>query len=84
MERLTKRLDDGWPIMDCQRCKMENTVDCTALGCRNLMQELEWVANYTRSGYMSKGYAEYYTWLALAAYSRIKELEDKIERKEVK
>lgn len=49
--------------------------------CRNLMQELEWVANYTRSGYMSKGYAEYYTWLALAAYNRIKELENKMEQK---
>lgn len=42
---------------------------------RNLKEELSWAANYTRSGYMSKEYEEYYSWLALAAPCRIKELE---------
>ena len=42
---------------------------------RNLMDELLWAANYTRKGYMSAGYEDYYSWLALAAYHRIKELE---------
>ena len=31
---------------------------------RNLMEELSWAANYTRSGYMSKEYEDYYSWLA--------------------
>ena len=42
---------------------------------RNLMEELSWAANYTRKGYMSSEYEDYYSWLALAAYRRIKELE---------
>lgn len=42
---------------------------------RNLKEELLWAANYTRKGYMSAEYEDYYSWLALAAYSRIKELE---------
>ena len=42
---------------------------------RNLKEELSWAANYTRSGYMTKEYEDYYSWLALAALRRIKELE---------
>lgn len=42
---------------------------------RNLMEELSWAANYTRKGYMSAEYEDYYSWLALAAYRKIKELE---------
>ncbi len=46
---------------------------------RNLKEELSWAANYTRSGYMSKEYEDYYSWLALASYRRIKELEQALE-----
>lgn len=42
---------------------------------RNLKEELCWSANYTRRGYMNKEYEDYYSWLALASYLRIKELE---------
>ena len=42
---------------------------------RNLKEELSWAACYTRKGYMSAEYEDYYRWLALAAYNRIKELE---------
>ena len=42
---------------------------------RNLKEELLWAAGCTRKGYMSAEYEDYYRWLALAAYSRIKELE---------
>lgn len=42
---------------------------------RNLMEELDWAAHYTRKGYMTQEYEDYYSWLALAAYMRIKELE---------
>ncbi len=42
---------------------------------RNLKEELSWAAYYTRKGYMSAEYEDYYRWLALAAYTRIKELE---------
>lgn len=42
---------------------------------RNLMEELSWAANYTRKGYMTAEYEDYYSWLALAAYKRIKALE---------
>ena len=44
---------------------------------RNLKEELSWAACYTRKGYMSAEYEDYYRWLALAAYKRIKELETK-------
>lgn len=43
---------------------------------RNLKEELCWAADYTRSGYMNKEYEDYYSWLALASYIRIKELEE--------
>ena len=43
---------------------------------RNLNEELLWAACYTRKGYMSAEYEDYYRWLALAAYKRIKELEE--------
>lgn len=43
---------------------------------RNLKEELVWAADYTRSGYMTKEYEDYYSWLALAAYIRIEELEE--------
>lgn len=43
---------------------------------RDLKQELSWVRYYTRRGYLSKEYEDYYSWLALAAYRRIKELEE--------
>lgn len=42
---------------------------------RSLKEELSWAAYYTRKGYMSAEYEDYYRWLALAAYIRIKELE---------
>ena len=42
---------------------------------RNLKEELSWASYYTRKGYMSAEYEDYYRWLALAAYKRIKELE---------
>jgi hypothetical protein len=42
---------------------------------RNLKEELSWAVYYTRNGYMSAEYEDYYRWLALAAYKRIKELE---------
>ena len=42
---------------------------------RNLKEELLWAYHYTRKGYMSSEYEDYYRWLAIAAYSRIKELE---------
>ena len=44
---------------------------------RSLKEELSWAAYYTRKGYMSAEYEDYYRWLALAAYKRIKELETK-------
>lgn len=43
----------------------------------NLKEELRLVMEYTRSGYITKEYAEYYSWLALAALNKIKELEQK-------
>jgi len=46
---------------------------------RNLKEELEWSANYTRYGYMNKANADYYSWLAYAALLRIKELEARHE-----
>ncbi len=42
---------------------------------RNLKEELLWASHYTRKGYMSAEFEDYYRWLALAAYNRIKELE---------
>jgi hypothetical protein len=36
-----------------------------------------WAAHYTRKGYMSTEFEDYYRWLALAAYNRIKEFEAK-------
>ena len=42
---------------------------------RNLKEELLWAAHYTRKGYMSAEFEDYYRWLARAAYGRIKELE---------
>lgn len=45
---------------------------------RNLKEELSWATYYTRRGYMSAEYEDYYRWLALAAYKRIKELEKKL------
>lgn len=44
---------------------------------RNLKEELSWATYYTRRGYMSAEYEDYYRWLALASYKRIKELEKK-------
>ncbi len=44
---------------------------------RNLKEELLWAAHYTRKGYMSDEFEDYYRWLALAAYNRIKEFEAK-------
>ena len=44
---------------------------------RNLKVELLWAAHYTRKGYMSAEFEDYYRWLALAAYNRIKEFEAK-------
>lgn len=45
---------------------------------RNLKEELSWATYYTRRGYMSAEYEDYYRWLALASYKRIKELEKKL------
>ena len=42
---------------------------------RNINEELLWAACYTRKGYMSAEFEDYYRWLAIAAYKRIKELE---------
>lgn len=49
---------------------------------RNLMEELSWAASYTRKGYMTAEYEDYYRWLAYSAYYRIKELEEKLADKE--
>lgn len=49
---------------------------------RNLKEELSWATYYTRKGYMSAEYEDYYRWLALAAYRRIKELEKQISQME--
>ena len=46
---------------------------------RNLKEELSWAASYTRKGYMSAEYEDYYRWLSLAAYIRIKALESKVD-----
>ena len=46
---------------------------------RNLKEELSWAAYHTRKGYMSAENEDYYRWLALAAYNRIKELEEEGE-----
>ena len=37
MNRLTKRLEDGQAIMDCESCELKNRY-CTALGCRNRLK----------------------------------------------
>ncbi len=49
---------------------------------RNLKEELSWATYYTRRGYMSAEYEDYYRWLALASYKRIKELEKKLAAEE--
>jgi len=48
---------------------------------RNLMEELSWAAYYTRKGYMTAEYEDYYRWLAHVAYKRIKDLEKQLEIK---
>ena len=42
---------------------------------KDLERELCFAAEHTFTGYLPRKYAEYYSWLALAAYRRIKELE---------
>ena len=37
--RLTKRLDDGQAVMDCQNCELNSLQSCTALACRNRLKE---------------------------------------------
>ena len=43
VERLTKRLDDGQAVMDCQSCKenwaFKPHAECTALFCRNRLKD---------------------------------------------
>ena len=52
MERYTKRQDDGWAVMDCQRCKEKNInnqdVYCNALYCRNRLKDR--LASYEDTG----------------------------------
>lgn len=38
MERLTKRIEDGQAVVDCQTCKWREC-DCTALACRNRIKD---------------------------------------------
>ena len=38
MNRLTKRLEDGQAIMDCESCELKNRY-CTAQGCRNRLKD---------------------------------------------
>lgn len=52
---------------------------CTKYANRNLMEELEWSANYTRKGYMTTEYEDYYRWLSYSAYYTIKKLEEKVQ-----
>jgi len=37
--RLTKRLDDGQAVMDCEHCELKNSQQCTALACRNRLKD---------------------------------------------
>lgn len=39
MERLTKRLDDGQAVMDCQNCDLNSLQSCTCLACRNRLKD---------------------------------------------
>lgn len=55
---------------------------CTKYARRNLMEELAWAASYTRKGYMSAEYEDYYRWLAYEAYYKIKDLESALADKE--
>lgn len=48
---------------------------------RDLKEELAWAADYTRKGYMTAEYEDYYRWLAIAAYMRITDLEAERNKK---
>lgn len=37
--RLTKRLDDGQAVMDCEHCELKASQQCTALACRNRLKD---------------------------------------------
>lgn len=47
MERLTKRLDTGWPVMDCDACKKAGNT-CHLLECRNRLKDR--LAEYEDTG----------------------------------
>lgn len=37
--RLTKRLDDGQAVMDCENCELKQTNNCHLLLCRNRLKD---------------------------------------------
>lgn len=49
---------------------------CRQFKSRSLKEELGWAAYYTRRGYMRACDADYYRWLAYAAFQKITELEE--------
>ena len=57
MERLTKRLDNGEAVLDCDNCGLKKYRDCTLYGCRTRIMKC--LAAYEDTGLTPETCAEY-------------------------
>lgn len=57
MERLTKRLDNGEAVLDCDNCGLKKYRDCTLYGCRTRIMKC--LAAYEDTGLTPEECGEY-------------------------